>query len=471
MVMRLGKILILLCFSHLSMAQVYQGLVVPDNKGRFGNTSPITQASGLAPDPNGVSLWTHNDQGNPTKILYKILPASGNQQVTIQKEVTIDHVTNLDWEDLALDDSGHMYVCQIGKNCNANSDPEECPTRFVFKIHKVSVAALNHPDSSAVTPVTYYFTYPLTGYDVNNCDGDDTVFVNSEAAVWHNGAIYLFTKNIWSKSTHNCGGWIEGYTYYFKLDLVEGSTMDNPLTAVYMGKFNMKIRPDDIANEYQVTAAAIHPVSHILCLTTYGRIWQFRDFTADDFFGGNAVCADYSATGTDTITRGYEGVEFISPRRVHLCVDGVNGRVSSVDLDSLACWVRNTNDDGAGSLRRTLLSVPLGDTIFFKNNLAGDTIDLDSALIIGKDAMLNGIASPQIHLVSNATNVMQIQAGVNATIKQFTLIGGMNSIACVRNEGNLLMHSSSCRTGHPNGIGIHNFGEVSVRGVVGVLTD
>jgi hypothetical protein len=100
---------------------------------------------------------------------------------------------------LAEDTSGHIYICQIGKNCNENSDTNECPNRFVFKIHKVSLAALNHPDSNNVTPQTYYFKYPLTGYDVNNCHVGDTVFVNAESAIWYNGAIYVFSKNIWSK--------------------------------------------------------------------------------------------------------------------------------------------------------------------------------------------------------------------------------------------------------------------------------
>jgi hypothetical protein len=139
-------------FTAVLYAQVYQGLILPDNRGRFGTTSPITQASGLALDPNGTSYWTHNDQGNPSTDVYKILPATGNQQITIQKTVEVLNVTNLDWEDMAKDDAGNIYLCQIGKNCNALSDSLECPTRFIFKIHKLPFATLNHPDSLSVTP-------------------------------------------------------------------------------------------------------------------------------------------------------------------------------------------------------------------------------------------------------------------------------------------------------------------------------
>src|SRR6187549_3473881 len=126
--LRLSAIVLLLLTHCILQSQVYQGLVIPDRKGRFGTTSEITQASGLALDANGVSLWTHNDQGNPTTKLYKILTSTGEQTITIEKQVNINHTVNLDWEDLAQDVSGNIFICQVGKNCNANSDSLECPT-------------------------------------------------------------------------------------------------------------------------------------------------------------------------------------------------------------------------------------------------------------------------------------------------------------------------------------------------------
>jgi hypothetical protein len=177
-------LLLISLFAAPALAQIYQGLAVPDNKGRWGATSEITQASGLALDANGVSFWTHNDQGNATNKVYKFFPVTAQLPITLQKQVTVLNTLNLDWEDLAKDDAGNIYLCQIGKNCNALSDPLECPGRFIYKIHRLPLATLNHADSTSVTPETFYFKYPLTGYDINNCNPNDTVFVNGEAAIF-----------------------------------------------------------------------------------------------------------------------------------------------------------------------------------------------------------------------------------------------------------------------------------------------
>ena len=424
------------------LAQIDQGLIIPTKKGRFGNASPITQASGLALDNNTTSFWTHNDQGNPTTVLYKFLPSTGDQTVTLQKQVNILNVENLDWEDLAQDNSGHMYICQVGKNCNANSDPEECPSRYIFKIHQVSLASLNHPDSSSVTPITYYFKYPLAGYDVNNCHSYDTVFVNCEAVIWHDYALYLFTKNIWSKPTNNCGGWIEGYTNLFKLQLAPGSSMQDPLIAQYMGKFNMKVDPSDETADYLVTGAAISPDHTILSLITYRRLWQFRNFTADLFFSGSSLYNHYSNSGSDTITRAYEGVDFMNNQYVTLCVDGVNGRISGIHVDSLAVWVRNTNDAGPGSLRSAMMTATEGDTLHFFTSLTNDTISLTSGpLIFNRNVHIIQPLNELIYLKGISSPVFQIPVGKSISLKGINLMCGNASTGGLINDGTLFLEN------------------------------
>jgi len=454
---------ILLC--QCVYGQVYQGLVVPDKKGRFETSSEITQASGLALDANGTSFWTHNDQGNPTTKVYKILTSTGENTITIQKVVNILNAQNLDWEDFAADNAGNIFLCQTGKNCNANSDPLECPTRFIFKIHKLSLTSLNHPDSNAVTPVTYFFKYPLTGYDVNNCHPNDTVFVNCEAVIWHNGAIYLFTKNIWSKATNNCGGWIDGYTYMFRLTLSAGSSMANPLVAQYMGKVNLKMSPTEVPAKYNVTSAAISPDHSILSLITYGRIWQFRNFTGDQFFSGTGIYNDYSLTGLDTITRGYEGVEFINNHAVTLCVDGVNGRLSGIDVDSIALWVRNTNNTGPGSLRNAIQTATEGDTLHFKSTVINDTITLTSGpLIFNRNIHLIQPAGQPVFLQSFATNAISIPAGKNISLKNINLICGNASDAGILNDGTLTIENLKFYNSIITNKSIHNRGILLAKG-------
>ncbi len=465
-------VILLLQLYHPMAGQSYQGLIVPDNKGRFSSTGEITQASGLALDPNGTSFWTHNDQGNPTTKVYKFLPTTGNTNVTVQKEVTILNTTNLDWEDLAKDNTGNIYLSQVGKNCNANSDPNECPNRFIFKIHKLSLASLNHPDSMSVTPETYYFKYPLTGYDIINCDGDDTVFVNCEAVIWHNDALYLFTKNIWSKYTNNCGGWIEGYTNYFKLELNTSSSMQNPLVAVYKGKVNLKVYASDASDKYQVTAAAISPDQSILALVSYGRIWQFRNFTGDQFFNGTKVFSNYSLTGTDSITRAFEGIEFSNNQYITLCVDNLNGRVSGINLDSIALWVRNTNDSGPGSLRNALLSASEGDTLRFKSSLINDTIILTSGpLIFNRNIHISQPNGQSVFVQASTTNVITIPNGKNISLKNLNILCGNAVNGGIINQGTLLMENVTIKNNFPFSTAVRNLGNLIIKGTCNFRTN
>ena len=456
----------LFCFVLLNIqAQVYQGLQVPFNLGRFATTSPITQASGLALDPNGTSFWTHNDQGNSTTKLYKILPTSGNQAVTIQKEVNILNTVNLDWEDLAEDTSGHIYICQIGKNCNENSDPNECPNRFVFKIHKISIDALNHPDSVHVTPQTYYFKYPLTGYDVNNCHSFDTVFVNAESAIWYNGAIYIFSKNIWSKSTNNCGGWVNGYTYYFKVNLSEGSTMENPIVAIYKGKFNLKTNAADLAAEYQPTAAAISQDHSTLAMTTYGRLWLFRHFTGDSFFNGTSMYIEYSSNGLDTITRGYEGIEFKNNHYLDLCVDGVNGRVSGVSVDSLALWIKQDGNAGPGSLRNAAQCANSGDTLRFKSTLYNDTIHLTTIPItFNGNARIVQNNGQSVFIQGLTSSVFNVSQSRDVLLSNITILSHSITQSAIVNQGSLTLKDVLIKQFNPQNQCVTNTGLLKLNG-------
>lgn len=315
-----------------AQAQVYGGNlnmnVAAVFKGRFDASGEITQSSGLALDPDGISFWTHNDQGNPTTKVYNFLPNTGNTNVTVSKTVNVNAV-NLDWEDLAKDTMGNLYLAQTGKNCNANATPD-CPTKFVFKIHKMAFSSLTN--GSTVTPETFYFKYPLSGYALNNCMSNDTVFANTEAVIWFNNSIYVFTKDIFSKKTNNCGGWVGGNTHLFKVPLTAGSTEANPIVAQYLGALTTKINSTEDAGLYQVTGAAINTSGTKIALSTYGRLWILEGFTGDNFFSGTKTYYNFVDNNNQSQIRGYEGIEFAADNAtLFLSVDGVNGRVVSIN--------------------------------------------------------------------------------------------------------------------------------------------
>ena len=222
-----------------------------------------------------------------------------------------------------------MYLAQTGKNCNANATPD-CPTKFVFKIHKMPFSSLTN--GNTVTPETFYFKYPLSGYAVNNCLSNDTVFANTEAVIWFNNSIYVFTKDIFSKKTNNCGGWVGGNTHLFKVPLTAGSTEANPIVAQYLGALTTKINSTEDAGLYQVTGAAINTSGTKIALSTYGRLWILEGFTGDNFFSGTNTYYNFVDSNNQTQIRGYEGIEFAADNAtLFLSVDGVNGRVVSIN--------------------------------------------------------------------------------------------------------------------------------------------
>ena len=80
-----------------------------EHLGRFDARS-LPEASGIAKSRRYPGIfWVHNDSGNPPA-LFAI-----RKDGTIVREFRLG-VPNIDWEDIAADDHGHLYVGDIGNN-------------------------------------------------------------------------------------------------------------------------------------------------------------------------------------------------------------------------------------------------------------------------------------------------------------------------------------------------------------------
>src|SRR5262245_28962711 len=80
-----------------------------ESLGRF-DPKAIPEASGIVKSRRHPGIfWVHNDSGNPS-ILFAI-----RRDGTIVRKVPLA-VVNVDWEDIAADDQGHLYVGDIGNN-------------------------------------------------------------------------------------------------------------------------------------------------------------------------------------------------------------------------------------------------------------------------------------------------------------------------------------------------------------------
>lgn len=73
----------------------------------------ITESSGVVASRRypGV-FWTHNDGGGPKRQVLYAIDRAGNTLATF----AVTDATFHDWEDIALDDAGHLYLGDIGNN-------------------------------------------------------------------------------------------------------------------------------------------------------------------------------------------------------------------------------------------------------------------------------------------------------------------------------------------------------------------
>ncbi|MFO0950915.1 MAG: hypothetical protein U0835_07120 [Isosphaeraceae bacterium] len=54
-------------------------------------------------------FWVHNDSGNPPRLFAVRVDGSLIREYAVQ-------APNVDWEDIAVDDEGHLYLGDIGNN-------------------------------------------------------------------------------------------------------------------------------------------------------------------------------------------------------------------------------------------------------------------------------------------------------------------------------------------------------------------
>src|SRR5215218_2962033 len=66
-------------------------------------------------------FWVHNDSGNPAALF------AVRRDGTLVREYAVK-APNLDWEDIAVDDEGHLYLGDIGNNAGL------LPIRTVYQL-------------------------------------------------------------------------------------------------------------------------------------------------------------------------------------------------------------------------------------------------------------------------------------------------------------------------------------------------
>lgn len=164
---------------------------------QFALPNELSESSGAIFYNN--KLITHNDSGN-NNVLYEL----DLETELVTRVITIIGATNVDWEDMAQDDSS-IYIGDFGNNSGDRTD---------LKVYKISKS--DYQSSNVVTAEIISFTY---ANQIDFTSNPQNTTWDAEALVsWDASSLVLLSKN-----------WVSGTTSAYVLPKTPGIYVISPL--------------------------------------------------------------------------------------------------------------------------------------------------------------------------------------------------------------------------------------------------
>ncbi|MEM9160163.1 MAG: hypothetical protein AAGB46_14050 [Verrucomicrobiota bacterium] len=268
-------ILVFLCFSHSFAAADYVARPkLPERKplelkaiGKFGPGAEKENSGIVKSRFQDDLFWTINDSGDEPRVYPVRRDGSvwGSERYDEVSGILIGGGINVDWEDIAVDDAGHLIVCDVGNNRNDRRDlvlyylsepsPVAGRTSYLKKVF------FRYPDQHL---------YPAPSHNFNfDCEG---VFCRGET-------VYIISKN----RSDTLGK-------LYRLDKSDPYQV-NELT--YLDAFDFGGK---------TTAADASIDGRKLVVTTYDAVWVFVvDGTTDMYFRGKVYWMPFEAPQVEAV--------------------------------------------------------------------------------------------------------------------------------------------------------------------------
>ncbi len=206
--------------------------------------SKINESSGLEIGSTDTTFYTMND-GTWNEI-YEI-----NQTGDLLQTHQIQGSKNQDWEELAKDNKGNLYIGDVGNNNNTRKDLKIYITNLASSKDSLQTITFNYEDQKKFPP----------------CKQEKNF--DCEAFFWFQDSLYLFSKN-------------RGYKTE-KLYVIPAKAGN--YTAKVCHKTKLK---------GMVTAADINPEGNKFALLTYGYIYIFDVINKQINFSSPRSCIKFS---------------------------------------------------------------------------------------------------------------------------------------------------------------------------------
>jgi hypothetical protein len=210
----------------------------------------LKEVSGIVYTEKENLFWTLEDSGNANKI-YGLNVQNG----AIDKTITIENTSNIDWEDITKDKAGNLYIGDFGSNDNVRKD---------LCIYKIDKSLLNQ--EKAIPAYKISFSYPEQKMFPPK---KTALFFDVEGFFEYKNNFYLFTKNR-SKG-------FDGTVFVYKIPNQAGFHQ-----AVLMGK----LKTCENYNHCAVTSVTISPDASKVVLLTHDKIVLLENFQGDNFLKG-----------------------------------------------------------------------------------------------------------------------------------------------------------------------------------------
>lgn len=210
----------------------------------------LKEVSGIIYAEKNNLFWTLEDSGNANKI-YGLNVKNGK----IEKTITIENTSNVDWEDITKDKAGNLYIGDFGNNDNVRKD---------LCIYKIDKKSLNQENTIPAYKIS--FSYPEQKMFPPK---KTALFFDVEGFFEFKDNFYLFTKNR-SKG-------FDGTVLVYKIPNKAGFHQ-----AVLMGK----LKTCENYNHCAITSAAISPDASKVVLLTHDKIVLLENFKGDNFLKG-----------------------------------------------------------------------------------------------------------------------------------------------------------------------------------------
>ncbi|TXE19340.1 hypothetical protein ES692_03395 [Psychroserpens burtonensis] len=239
--------------------------------------SSLKEISAIEKTVNSDLLWVIEDAGNKNN-LYGL-----NAKGDIIKDISIDNIQNIDWEDLTSDDSGNIYIGDFGNNNKERKN---------FAIYKVT-----NPEKASAVSTAEVISFKLP----KKMKSQDF-----ESFFLYNDYFYIFSKD-------------HKETKLFKVPNTIGDHEASYLSEVKLKGKNTKVTSADISEDGKIVA-----------LLNHDKLWKLTDYTSDDFLNGTIEAIEFNHDSQK------EGINFISSRKVLITDERTKnegGNIYSFGLD------------------------------------------------------------------------------------------------------------------------------------------